>query len=262
MEMLHAQTDLYRSYGTDSLKKSDHIPHNGKEHPSYAAGGRNFLKVLKQDVEEDANQIVFAREFVAKSEEKSIAELLPEERLKKLINALNESQSPRKKMRIRDLEIQKSYKIYELKDKFNGLSIEIRKIIQEAEELRESEARAQSQKIIIDDDVQIWILCCSSEYDITLLCVDDDDTDDDDDYDDDVYDCVDIEEDGGEIDLDILSRIDISLGRRENVVLDEEEDTSIPTSESFLPFVTIPRFSDFADSWFKIVEKSNAIIFH
>ncbi|GJZ30416.1 hypothetical protein Tco_0575463 [Tanacetum coccineum] len=37
-------------------------------------------------------------------------------------------------------------KIYELKDKFNGLSIEIRKIIQEAKELRESEARARIQK--------------------------------------------------------------------------------------------------------------------
>ncbi|GJS96224.1 hypothetical protein Tco_0803192 [Tanacetum coccineum] len=37
-------------------------------------------------------------------------------------------------------------------EKFNGLSIEIRKVIQEAEELRESEARARSQKIIIDDD--------------------------------------------------------------------------------------------------------------
>ncbi|GJQ99838.1 hypothetical protein Tco_0522823 [Tanacetum coccineum] len=43
-------------------------------------------------------------------------------------------------------------KIYELKDKFNSLSIEIRKITQEAKELRESEARARSQKIIIDDD--------------------------------------------------------------------------------------------------------------
>ncbi|GJW23628.1 hypothetical protein Tco_0034250 [Tanacetum coccineum] len=38
---------------------------------------------------------------------------------------------------------------------------------------------------------------------IVEACVDDDDTDDDDDYDDDFYDCVDIEEDGGEIDLDI-----------------------------------------------------------
>ncbi|GKG17847.1 hypothetical protein Tco_0372145, partial [Tanacetum coccineum] len=35
---------------------------------------------------------------------------------------------------------------------------------------------------------------------IVEVCVNDDDTDDDDDFDDDFYDCVDIEEDGGEID--------------------------------------------------------------
>ncbi|GJY52668.1 hypothetical protein Tco_0443515 [Tanacetum coccineum] len=48
---------------------------------------------------------------------------------------------------------------------------------------------------------------------VVEVCVDDDDTDDDDDYDDDVYvdDCVDIEEDGGEIDLDISKIVDISL---------------------------------------------------
>ncbi|GKB62065.1 hypothetical protein Tco_0918251, partial [Tanacetum coccineum] len=43
----------------------------------------------------------------------------------------------------------------------------------------------------------------------------DDDTDDDD-YDDDFYDCVDIEEEGGEIDLDISKIVDISL--REKLV--------------------------------------------
>ncbi|GKG35371.1 hypothetical protein Tco_0440525, partial [Tanacetum coccineum] len=51
-------------------------------------------------------------------------------------------------------------------------------------------------------------------------CVDDDDTDDDDDYDDDYdddfYDCVDFEEDGGEIDLDISKIVDIPL--REKLV--------------------------------------------
>ncbi|GJY95184.1 hypothetical protein Tco_0511545 [Tanacetum coccineum] len=53
---------------------------------------------------------------------------------------------------------------------------------------------------------------------IVEACVDDDDTDDDDDYDDDVYvdDCVDIEEDEGEIDLDISKIVDISL--REKLV--------------------------------------------
>ncbi|GJZ79510.1 hypothetical protein Tco_0644347 [Tanacetum coccineum] len=140
-------------------------------------------------------------------------------------------------------------KIYELKDKFNGLSIEIRKIIQEAEELRESEARARIQKIIIDDDdddlgfyavhpntihTPVSQNCNVVDNDYILLrkresmsrlahlapispeiveaCVDDDDTDDDYDF----YDCVDIEEDGGEIDLDISKIVDISL--REKLV--------------------------------------------
>ncbi|GJY77642.1 hypothetical protein Tco_0483443 [Tanacetum coccineum] len=51
---------------------------------------------------------------------------------------------------------------------------------------------------------------------IVEVCVDDDDTDDDDDYDDDFYDCVDIEEDGGEIDFDISKIVDIPL--REKLV--------------------------------------------
>ncbi|GJW91180.1 hypothetical protein Tco_0168733 [Tanacetum coccineum] len=138
------------------------------------------------------------------------------------------------------------------------------KIIQEAEELRESEARARIQKIIINDDdddlgfyanghinttpetetisVETLVSNPSESDDFSLgecnlfdiddsyyekstsrlahlapispeiveVCVDDDDTDDDDDYDDDVYDCVDIEEDGGEIDLDFSKIVDIS----------------------------------------------------
>ncbi|GJV75534.1 hypothetical protein Tco_1507118 [Tanacetum coccineum] len=51
---------------------------------------------------------------------------------------------------------------------------------------------------------------------IVEVCVDDDDTDEDDDYDDDFYDCVDIEEDGGEIDFDISKIVDIPL--REKLV--------------------------------------------
>ncbi|GJT20289.1 hypothetical protein Tco_0890226 [Tanacetum coccineum] len=134
----------------------------------------NEIQPLKQ---ETSNQIQ------KDQEEKNIAELLAEERFQKANQALNESQSSQE-MRIQDLEIQKQQcleemkewmndlgireyqkeeididyrrkcedKIYELKDKFNSLSIEIRKITQEAKELRESEARARSQKIIIDDD--------------------------------------------------------------------------------------------------------------
>ncbi|GKG29251.1 hypothetical protein Tco_0416616, partial [Tanacetum coccineum] len=51
---------------------------------------------------------------------------------------------------------------------------------------------------------------------IDEVYVDDNDTDDDDDFDDDFYDCVDVEEDGGEIDLDISKIVDISL--REKLV--------------------------------------------
>ncbi|GJU90583.1 putative reverse transcriptase domain-containing protein [Tanacetum coccineum] len=123
----------------------------------------NEIQPLKQ---ETLNQIQ------KDQEEKSTVELLAEERLQKDNQVLNESQSSQE-MRIQDLEIQKQQcleemkewindlgireyrkeeididyrrkcedKIYELKDKFNGLSIEIRKIIQEAKEFRESEAR-------------------------------------------------------------------------------------------------------------------------
>ncbi|GJX76892.1 hypothetical protein Tco_0323703 [Tanacetum coccineum] len=295
--------------------------------------------------------------FLKDQEEKSIAELLAEERLQKANQALNESQSPQE-MRIQDLEIQKQQcleemkewmndlgireirkeeididyrrkcedKIYELKDKFNGLSIEIRKIIQEAEELRESEARARIQKIIIDDDdddlgfyavhpntihtpvsqnvepkdslimgdghinttpetetisVETLVSNPSESDDFSLgecnlfdiddsyyekstsrlahlapispeiveVCVDDDDTDDDDDYDDDVYvdDCVDIEEDGGEIDLDISKIVDISLREKlvESYLLIEKINAfslspPIPISPIFCPSSTIP----------------------
>ncbi|GJZ93865.1 hypothetical protein Tco_0666068 [Tanacetum coccineum] len=205
MEMLHAQTDLIESM-QNFLKKYDHIPHNEKSIKLLLAEEK-FLKI-KQVVEEEQTQPEYLQELLQSllkdlqilneiqplkqetpnqiqkdQEEKSIAELLAEERLQKANQALNESQSPQE-MRIQDLEIQKQQcleemkewmndlgireirkeeididyrrkcedKIYELKDKFNGLSIEIRKIIQEAEELRESEARARIQKIIIDDD--------------------------------------------------------------------------------------------------------------
>ncbi|GKB37955.1 hypothetical protein Tco_0882897 [Tanacetum coccineum] len=84
---------------------------------------------------------------------------------------------------------------------------------------------------------------------IVEVCVDDDDTDDDDDYDDDVYvdDCVDIEEDGGEIDLDISKIVDISLREKlvESYLLIEKINgfslnPPIPISLIFCPSSTIP----------------------
>ncbi|GJY25528.1 hypothetical protein Tco_0400254 [Tanacetum coccineum] len=285
----------------------------------------------------------------------SLVGLLAEERLQKANQALNESQSPQE-MRIQDLEIQKQQcleemkewmndlgmreyqkeeididyrrkcedKIYELKDKFNSLSIEIRKITQEAKELREFEARARSRKIIIDDDdddlgffavhpnmihipvsqnvepkdsfimgdehinttpetetisVETLVSNPSESDDFSLgecnlfdiddsyyekstsrlahlapispeiveVCVDDNDTDEDYDYDDDFYDCVDFEEDGGEIDLDISKIVDISLREKlvESYLLIEKINIlslspPIPISPILCPSSTIP----------------------
>ncbi|GJR69136.1 hypothetical protein Tco_0015201 [Tanacetum coccineum] len=199
MEMLHAQTDLIEAM-QNFLKKYDHIPHNEKSIKLLLAEEKflkikqvveeeqtqpEYLQVLLQSLLEDLqilNEIQPLKQEISNQiqkdqEEKNIVELLAEERLQKANQALNESQSPQE-MRIQNLEIQKAQrkcedKIYELKDKFNGLSIEIRKI---------SYKEADS----------------AVEPEIVEVCVDDDDTDKDDDYDDDFYDCVDIEEDGGD----------------------------------------------------------------
>ncbi|GJU11874.1 hypothetical protein Tco_1134270 [Tanacetum coccineum] len=352
MEMLHAQTDLIRAM-QHFLKKYDHIPHNEKSIKLLLAEEK-FLKIKSKVVEKSKLNLSICKN--KDQEEKSIVELLAEERLQKDNQALNKNQSPQE-MRIQDLEIQKQQcleemkewmndlgireyqkeeididyrrkcedKIYELKDKFNGLSIEIRKIIQEAEELRESEARARSRKIIIDDDdvilgfnavqpeneyttpfseniepkdslimgdghintisemetisVETLVSNPSESDDFSLgecnlfdindsyyekstsrlahlapispeiveACVDDDDTDDNDDYDDDFYDCVDIEEDGGEINLDISKIVDISLREKlvKSYLLIEKINAfslspPIPISPIFCPSSTIP----------------------
>ncbi|GJV71189.1 hypothetical protein Tco_1491184 [Tanacetum coccineum] len=84
---------------------------------------------------------------------------------------------------------------------------------------------------------------------IVEACDDDDDTDEDYDYDDNVYvdDCVDIEEDGGEIDLDISKIVDVSLREKlvESYLLIEKVNAfslspPIPISPIFCPSSTIP----------------------
>ncbi|GJS58415.1 hypothetical protein Tco_0653199 [Tanacetum coccineum] len=87
----------------------------------------------------------------------------------------------------------------------------------------------------------------AADPEIVEVCVDDDDTDDDDDYDDDFYDCVDIEEDGGEIDLDISKIVDISLREKlvESYLLIEKINAfslspPIPISPIICPSSTIP----------------------
>ncbi|GJV83917.1 hypothetical protein Tco_1523815 [Tanacetum coccineum] len=110
----------------DFLKKYDHIPHNEKSIKLLLAEEK-FLKI-KQVVEEEQTQPEYLQELLQSllkdlqilneiqplrqetsnqiqkdQEEKSIAELLAEERLQKANQALNESQSPQE-MRIQDLE--------------------------------------------------------------------------------------------------------------------------------------------------------------
>ncbi|GJT96616.1 hypothetical protein Tco_1092134 [Tanacetum coccineum] len=327
MEMLHAQTDLIESM-QNFLKKYDHIPHNEKSIKLLLAEEK-FLKI-KQVVEEEQTQPEYLQELLQSllkdlqilneiqplkqeisnqiqkdQEEKSIAELLAEERLQKANQALNESQSPQE-MRIQDLEIQKQQCLEEMKEWMNDLGI------REYQKLRESEARARSQKIIIDDDdddlgfyavhpntihtpvsqnvepkdslimgdghinttpetetisVETLVSNPSESDDFSLgecnlfniddsyyekstsrlahlapispeiveVCVDDDDTDDDDDYDDDFYDCVDIEEDGEEIDFDISKIVDISLREKLEADVPSFSDDSmiLPEYESF-----------------------------
>ncbi|GJR48553.1 hypothetical protein Tco_1316656 [Tanacetum coccineum] len=163
--MLHAQTDLIESY---AKLLEEQVVEEEQTQPEYL---QELLQSLLTDLQilneiqplkqETLNQIQ------KDQEEKSTVELLAEERLQKDNQVLNESQSSQE-MRIQDLEIQKQQcleemkewindlgireyrkeeihidyrrkcedKIYELKDKFNGLSIEIRKITQEAKSFR------------------------------------------------------------------------------------------------------------------------------
>ncbi|GKB67870.1 hypothetical protein Tco_0929282, partial [Tanacetum coccineum] len=146
MEMLHAQTDLIEAM-QDFLKKYDHIPHNEKSIKLLLAEEK-FLKI-KQVVEEEQTRPEHVQELLQSllkdlqilndiqplkqetsnqiqkdQEEKSIVELLAEERLQKANQALNESQSPQER-EIKNLERKGEDKIYELKINFNGLSIKI-----------------------------------------------------------------------------------------------------------------------------------------
>ncbi|GJV59046.1 hypothetical protein Tco_1465146 [Tanacetum coccineum] len=146
MEMLHAQTDLIEAM-QNFLMKYDHIPHNEKSIKLLLAEEK-FLKI-KQVVEEEQTQPEYLQELNEIPRfgySKSVFE-----EMKEWINDLGIREYRKEEIHI-DYRRKCEDKIYELKDKFNGLSIEIRKITQEAKELRESEARARRQKIIIDDD--------------------------------------------------------------------------------------------------------------
>ncbi|GKA79243.1 hypothetical protein Tco_0785839 [Tanacetum coccineum] len=315
MEMLHAQTDLIESM-QNFLKKYDHIPHNEKSIKLLLAEEK-FLKI-KQVVEEEQTQPEYLQELLQSllkdlqilneiqplkqetpnqiqkdQEEKSIVELLAEERFQKANQALNESQSSQE-MRIQDLEIQKqqsrarSRKIIIDDDDDNlgfyavhpnTIHIPVSQNVEPKDSLIMGDGHINTTPETETISVETLVSNPSESDDFSLgecnlfdiddsyyekstsrlahlapispeiveVCVDDDDTDDDDDYDDDFYDCVDIEEDGGEIDLDISKIVDISLREKlvESYLLIEKINAfslspPIPISPIFCPSSTIP----------------------
>ncbi|GJX05951.1 hypothetical protein Tco_0193883 [Tanacetum coccineum] len=248
-----------------------------------AATQPEYLQALLQSLLEDLqilNEIQPLKQEILNQvqkdqEEKSIVELLAEERFQKDNQVLNESQSSQE-MKIQDLEFQiatmfRRKKLIRMDDELGIREYRIRgdpELIHrrnKQKNLGESEARVQSRKIIIDDDdddlgfyavhsntihipfsqnvepkdsfimgdghINITPETETNNVDsfyekstsrlahiapiplgIVEVCVNDNDSD----YDDDFYDCVDFEEDGGEIDLDISKIDDIPL--REKLV--------------------------------------------
>ncbi|GJR42629.1 hypothetical protein Tco_1310732 [Tanacetum coccineum] len=214
-----------------------------KEHQSYCLLRSKFLK-NKQVVEEEQTQPEYLQELLQSllkdlqilkeiqplkqetlnqiqkdQEEKSIVELLAEERLQKANQALNKSQSPQE-IRIQDLEIRRAVlgecNLFDIDDSY----------------YEKSTSRLAHLAPISPEIVE--------------ACVDDDDTDDDYDYDDNVY-VDDIEEDGGEINLDISKIVDISLREKlvKSYLLIEKVNAfslspPIPISPIFCPSSAIP----------------------
>ncbi|GKB38759.1 hypothetical protein Tco_0883701 [Tanacetum coccineum] len=219
-----------------------HIPHNEKSIKLLLAEEK-FLKI-KQVVEEEQTQPEYLQELLQSllkdlqilneiqplkqeisnqiqkdQEEKSFSELLVEERLQKANQTLNEMLRPLFKPSETDDFSLGECNLFDIDDSY----------------YEKSTSRLAHLAPISPEIVEV--------------CVDDDDTDDDDDYDDDFYvdDYVDIEEDGGEIDLDISKIVDISLREKlvESYLLIEKINAfslspPIPISPIFCPSSTIP----------------------
>ncbi|GKC10680.1 hypothetical protein Tco_1007462 [Tanacetum coccineum] len=130
----------------DFLKKYDHIPHNEKSIKLLLAKEK-FLNIQAKLCGRRSNT-----HPEKDQEEKSIAELLAEERLQKTNQVLNESQSPQE-IRIQDLEIQRQQCLEEIKEWMNDLGIreyqkeeiDIDYRWKEAKSLEESEAEASAR---------------------------------------------------------------------------------------------------------------------
>ncbi|GKE46381.1 hypothetical protein Tco_1477639 [Tanacetum coccineum] len=159
--------------------------------PQDSVDHQGILQVLNK-MEEKLKEIT--RDRRKKMENMSIEEIRHEEQLvdykiKEIINDLGYK-------RFQGEEIDEEYE--------RDCEIRIRKIKQDFNEWG-SEVRKKEKAY---EDEKYDAAC---RYMLSVTC-----DNDDDDYDDDFYDCVDIEEDGGEIDLDISKIVDIYL--REKLV--------------------------------------------
>ncbi|GJU63066.1 hypothetical protein Tco_1244901 [Tanacetum coccineum] len=223
-------TDLIESM-QNFLKKYDHIPHNEKSIKLLLAEEK-FLKI-KQVVEEEQTQPEYLQALLQSllTDLQILNEIQP---LKQEIP--NQIQKDQRK-KIEDMSIEEIMHEQQLVDReiketimiwqdFNVWGSEVRKKEKAYDMKSYSEYDSHSRLQNFDDfslgecnlfDIDDSFYEKSTSRlahlaplspEIVEVCVDDDDTDDDDDYDDDFYDCVDIEEDGGEIDFDISKIVD------------------------------------------------------
>ncbi|GJR46257.1 hypothetical protein Tco_1314360 [Tanacetum coccineum] len=97
-------------------------PMNQEYYSSYSSGFDQFQPPQFSDVYQTPPVQETLNQIQKDQEEKSIVELLAEERIQKANQVLNESQSPQE-MRIQDLEIQKQQCLEEMKEWMNDLGI-------------------------------------------------------------------------------------------------------------------------------------------
>ncbi|GJU15141.1 hypothetical protein Tco_1524372 [Tanacetum coccineum] len=141
--MLHAPTASLLEAMQDFLKKSR------KRRVLQNVGGRDFNK-LYHSLNENNSSTNENPDLGDSDSSSSVLQCLEE--MKEWMDDLGIREIQKEEINI-DYRRKYEDKIYELKDTFNGLSIEIWKIIDKSlKRLRELKLRARIQKIIIDDD--------------------------------------------------------------------------------------------------------------
>ncbi|GJS43551.1 hypothetical protein Tco_0568594 [Tanacetum coccineum] len=150
------------------LKKYDHIPHNEKSIKLLLAEEK-FLKI-KHFVEEEQTQPEYLQELLQNllKDLQILNEIQP---LKQEISKPNPEDQEEKKAAVfrRNERMVNQIDIHRNREyQKEEIDIDYRSNIQEAEELRKSEARARIQKIIVDDDDDnLGFMRFQSEYEHT-----------------------------------------------------------------------------------------------